>query len=85
MKFIIAWDEKGFLKGAGLHHAALAVILIGLGHIVGLGYEAAIFALAWFGAREYKEFEFRKSSAFEVMDFLSPAVVCAAYLVWISL
>ena len=82
MKFIIAWDQKGWFKGLGLHHAALASFLISIGHLIGLGYEAAIFALAWYGAREYKEFELRRYTAFEIMDFVSPLIVVASYKIW---
>ena len=83
MKMIFQPEKKGWLKSLGLHHAALAFILIGAGHLVALGYEAAIFALAWYGAREYKELEHRRYTAFEIMDFVSPLIVAVSYIIWL--
>ena len=83
MKMIFQPDKKGWFKALGLHHAALAFILIGVGHLVSLGYEASIFALAWYGAREYKELELRRYTAFEIMDFVSPTIVAVSYIIWV--
>lgn len=80
MKFIIAWDEKGWFKALGLHHAAMSIGIIAIFHFLGLGDFGAGVALGGYLFRELKENELR--DRIEIMDFLSPALISVFYLVF---
>lgn len=82
-KFIFKPDEKGLFKALGFHHGGLTALLIVLGHFIGLGDYAAIFAFGWYASKEYKEYTYRGNAGFEYMDFLNPAIVILSYLIFI--
>ncbi len=86
MKYIVdlvtSWKEF-----YSMHHGAVAILAIGLGHLVGLGYEASIGVAFWFASREFKEARSRRHlpnffDRFELWDFLTPTLFSAAYVVY---
>lgn len=77
-------DKKGWLKALGLHHALIAASFIFINHFLTFGDYAAVAAFSWYASKEYKEYTYRGSNRFEIMDFLSPALVAINYLYWIN-
>jgi ABC-type antimicrobial peptide transport system permease subunit len=80
---IIFKKEKGWLKALGLHHAAITLIVLSIGHFIGIGDFLAAFAIGWYGCKEMSGQVFPLPQYFEIMDFISPALVSIIYLVFI--
>ena len=81
-KLIFMPSHKGWFKGLGLHHASLTIILIAALHTIGLGWFGSTFAVGWYGSREYGS-QLGLPKTFEIMDFVSPAIVSFMYLVFL--
>ena len=79
MKFIVKWEEKGWIKALGLHHAFVALLGIGLGHLFGIGVFMAIFFIGWYASREWGGGVYPPAT-FEVMDFMAPVLVATLYM-----
>lgn len=79
LKFIFKWD-KGWFQALGLHHVIVSVVLICVGHKLGIGSETAGVALGWYASREWGLSSYPPRT-FEFMDFISPALICISY--WI--
>jgi len=85
VKFIFKIREKGWLAGLGLHHALVALIPLAVGLLVSylgqreIGAFIASGGLWFYLGREYKEHELRRGG-FELLDFVSPAIVALSYL-----
>lgn len=77
---------KGWFMGLGLHHACLALVPLGIGLVCAyfdhnvLGAFIASGGFWWYASREYGNGPYPPKK-FEVMDFVSPAIVSSAYLV----
>lgn len=80
MRIVVKIKEKGWFEGLGLHHALIAVGIIAVGHFLSFGEVACGIAIGGFFFREEKEYELAKR--FEILDFLSPAIVAGIYLFW---
>jgi len=82
-KFIIDIKSKGWFRGMGLHHASLTFLLIAAGHFIsaGIGGFLAVFAIGWYASREYGTGIY-PPVFFEIMDFVSPAIIAGLYLIF---
>lgn len=85
-KFIFKLEQKGLFKALGLHHASVALIpaLVGLvftyfGYTV-LGAFITSWGFWWYASREYGNGPYPPKE-FEIMDFVSPAIVSVSFLV----
>ena len=78
-KLIVNMDQKGWFKGAGLHHASVVAFGILLGHYIGLGDFMAAFGVGFYACKEYGS-QISPPKIFEVMDFVSPGMVALIYL-----
>lgn len=84
MPKLLFWQPyKNLFKKLGLHHASVVAGFTALFSIFGFGEYAAFFWTGWYASREWG-WDIYPPKVFEVMDFLSPAIVCAAYMYWIS-
>ena len=81
-KIIFQPEVKGPLKALGLHHASLVTVTIGIAHLVGFGGYMALIWIGWYARQEWGSNHFIIPKTIELMDFLSPALVCGAYLYW---
>tara|TARA_R110000772_G_C13310276_1_gene440177 strand:- start:20124 stop:20384 length:261 start_codon:yes stop_codon:yes gene_type:complete len=79
VKIIVKIEQKGWFKGLGLHHASITLAAIIIGHILGFGAFMAIFFMGWYASREYGNGP-KPPATFEILDFLSPAVISVGYL-----
>lgn len=85
-KFVFKLEQKGWFKALGLHHARIALIpaVVGLlftyfGFTV-LGAFISSGGFWWYASREYGNGP-KPPKEFEVMDFVSPAVVSVSSVV----
>ena len=80
MKLIFMPPYKNWFKGLGLHHASIVLGSVIVAHFIGVGDFMAIFGIGWYASREWG-WGVYPPSTFEVMDFVSPAIVSSLYLV----
>lgn len=78
-KLIVKMEQKGWFKGAGLHHASIVAFGILLGHYIGIGNFMAAFGVGWYACKEYGP-KIYPPKTFEIMDFVSPFMVAFIYL-----
>lgn len=94
-KFVFKLEQKGLFKALGLHHARIALIPLVLGLVCSyFGYEVlggfiASWGAWWYACREYGGQTYPPKE-FEIMDFVSPAIVSLSYFpiylsCWINL
>lgn len=85
MKLIIKIQDKGWFRGLGLHHTIAPILSITICHFFITPYLAAFFAIwwmGWYGRHEWGWGIFTPPKLFEIMDFLSPALIGVAYIVY---
>lgn len=79
MRIIFMPPYKSWFKGLGLHHALIIGVAIGIGDMFGFGPFMAAFGIGWYASREWG-WDIKPPKTFEIMDFLSPAMLGAGYL-----
>lgn len=78
------------LKITGMHHGLQVVAIILATHWFGLGIYAAVFGGAYFFGREVSQSQYRKWTSnpiiiaqnIEWMDFVTPCLIAAGYIIW---
>lgn len=79
-KIIFMPAYKNWFKGLGLHHASVVAALTLACHFIGIGSLGAAFGMGWYASREWG-LDIYPPRTFEIMDFVSPAIVSITYLV----
>ena len=81
-RFVIKWDQKGWFRALGLHHACVTMIVIFIGHHLGVGRDAGAIMVGWYLQREWGP-NIKPRTPFEILDFVLPLIAWLTYLYFI--